>query len=193
VNEAQRSLRPPSSTTVCLRPRPLVFAAVRPVYRCVTCATRRLSARGGAPSLDRRVQNQTGREVRGGPSSVQTECNPVGRRRCIEIEAAKGHVHRHRRRLQLGRGRPCRGRRARRVNAVLLSAMACSRRHRTLPRSTNPPPPPPQMTTRGRLAKIGPTPRRRRNRRRAAPEVPAGCAHQRSRAPSSTRLARRTS
>ena len=102
--------------------------------------------------MDRRVQNQTGREVRGGPSSAHAECNPVGRRPCNEIEAAQGRVHRHRRRLQLGRGRTCRGRRARRVNAVLLSAMTSSRRHWTLPRSTNPPPPSPLMTTRRQRA-----------------------------------------
>ena len=119
MNEAQRSLRPPSSTTVCPRPHPLVLAAVRPVRRRVTCATRQLSGRGGAPSLDRRVQNQTGREVRSGPSSAHAERNPVGRRPCIEIEVAQGRGHGHRQRLPPRRARPHREGRASRVNAVL--------------------------------------------------------------------------
>ena len=157
MNEAQRSLRPPSSTTVCLRPRPLVLAAVRPVCRRANCATRRLYGRGGAPSVDRRVQNQTGREVRSGPRPVHAQCNPVGRGPCIEIEAAQGRGHGHRRRLDPRRS-PRRGRRARRVNAVL------ALRDGMLSTTQDPPSTNPSHDTEGRLdAGIDPSqlPRRR--------------------------------
>ena len=89
--------------------------------------------------MDRRVQSQTGREVRSGPSSAHAKRSPVGRHACSEIEAEQGRGHRRAEAFSLtARGPAVAGVRGG-VNAVLLFAMACSRRRRTLPRSTTPP------------------------------------------------------